>query len=544
MIKKWIQKILATTPLATAAMDGFPIPWVKDSVSIYRFLAAFETPPSQSLPDAALELPDEDKVNKRSGSKLRWAAGALDGVFGHHSRGDEQANIMAIQAALLSAATNPTINNVRTLYNMLVAENALVSLDPLLQNIRGATHLPIARLKALARWLATESPDRAAVKFGIALLGLFVPAEDTDTLVTLGLHEEFTLYTVVALGSTLEENKVEATWWALAKRVHGWGRIQIVERLSNTQRGDIRSWLLREGYKNSVMYEYLAYSCAVGGDLLGALESEQIDDDLLIGAGEIIEALINGGPAEDIYCYEDGFKAVPLYLFKAAKARTKNLKVLVAVARIRDFVTDDDLDQERVEALGWTAEVREQLAIACKLFIAFDYWPAVVEDAWSSHDNPTFWTAARAGEIIGLEVWGKRFERQKAKLSEQWYYLMQTDDPARIQLVIDLLVTQFDLATIATGPAEEMGFGPGCEKYSAIDSVLQELGRFPGMGWPLIQTGLRSPVIRNRNMAIRALKEWGVAHWPGGTREMLERAVGDEPYPDTRKFLAEALALT
>ncbi len=218
--------------------------------------------------------------------------------------------------------------------------------------------------------------------------------------------------------------------------------------------------------------------------------------------------------------------------------------MLVAVARIRDFLTDEDLDQERLEAVGWTAGVREQLVTACDHFIAFDYWPAVVEDAWSSNDNPTFWTAARAGEIIGMDAWGKRFERQKAKISEQWYFLMQTDDPARIQLVIDLLVTQFDLATIATGPAEEMGIGPGCEKYSAIDYVLQDLGRFPGMGWSLIEAGLRSPVIRNRNMAIRALKDWGVAHWPDGTREMLERAVGDEPYPDTRKFLTELLALS
>jgi hypothetical protein len=292
------------------------------------------------------------------------------------------------------------------------------------------------------------------------------------------------------------------------------------------------------------MHEYLAYSCAVGGNLPGALKAGEIDDALLIGAGEIIQALINGGPAEDIYYYDDGATIVPLYLEAATKARTRDLKVLVAVGRIRDLVTDDDTEWERLEALGWTAEIRQQLADACERFVAFDYWPEVIENAWSTSDDQVFWTAAKAGEVIGLDVWEKRFERQKAGLSEQWYFLMHTDDPGRIQLVIDLLIAQFDLSKIATGPAEEMGFGPGREQYSAIDSVLQDLDRFPGMGWPLIQTGLRSPVIRNRNMAIRALTEWGVGNWPTGTRELLQRAFDDEPYSQTKKQLAEVLALS
>ncbi|KQV47467.1 MULTISPECIES: hypothetical protein [unclassified Duganella] len=543
MIQEWIQKLLARKPASSSLADVFVKPWAADRVSIFSFLAAFPTSSQEGLPEAAYELPDDDIVNSRSGSKLRWAAGALDGAFGHHTSDSASADVVAIHDVLLSAARSPTADNLKTLYDMLAADNALRTVDPLLQNIRGTANVPVDRLRALARWLATESPDRGAVKFGIALLGLFAPAEDTDLLVTLGLHEEFTLYSVVALGSTLSADEVETAWWQIAQRVHGWGRIHIVERLANTQRADIRSWLLREGYKNSVMYEYLAYSCATGGNLLGALESENIDDALLTGAGEIIEALINGGPAEDISYYDDGYKAVPLYVRTAAKAETGNLKVLVAISRILDFVDNEDTEWAPLESMGWSADVRTQLATACRAFLAAKYWPKAVEDAWSTNDDQIFWTAARAGEILGLDVWEKRFERQNAKLSEQWYYLMRTDDPARIQAVIDLLLTQFDLATIATGPAEEMGLGPGNEKYSAIGAVLQDIGRFPGTGWPLVQAGLRSPVIRNRNMAIRALKGWGVANWPDGTRQILQRAFDDEPYPDTKEALAEVLAL-
>jgi len=539
MIKRWLQNILGGTQSSTACPGEFPIPWETGRKSIYRFLAEFETPPSQALPEAAQTLPDEEAVNKRSGSQLRWAPGAMDGALGHHAGGSSDANGTELHIALLTAAKEPSAGNIKSLYNMLVEDSALGSIDPLLRSIRSTPDVPIGQLRALARWLATESPDRGAVKIGIALLGLLLPAEDTDTLVTLGLHEEFTLYSVVALGCTLDDSQVHAAWWSLAKRLHGWGRIHIVERLVETQDEEIRHWLLREGYKNSVMYEYLAYSCAVGGNLLGALQSGKIDDALLVGAGEIIEALINGGPAEDIYFYADGAKAVPLYLQVAERANIRDLKALIAVARIQSFATDGDADWERLAELGWTEEVRAQLVAACERFIALEYWPRVVEDSWSSRDDQNFWIAARAGEILGLEVWAKRFERQRLKLSEQWYFLMRTDDPARVQSVIDLLMDQFDLAAIATGPAEEMGLGPGNENHSALGAVLQDLGRFPGMGFPLIQAGLRSPVIRNRNLAARALKSWGVSNWPSGTREMLQQALDAEPNSDTRALLAE-----
>jgi hypothetical protein len=39
------------------------------------------------------------------------------------------------------------------------------------------------------------------------------------------------------------------------------------------------------------MYEYLAYTCAVAGDLKGELSKSEIDDGLLDASGDIIEAL-------------------------------------------------------------------------------------------------------------------------------------------------------------------------------------------------------------------------------------------------------------
>ena len=90
---------------------------------------------------------------------------------------------------------------------------------------------------------ALGSPSRDAVKFGLALLGLVNPP-DTKTLLLLGAHDEFTLYAAVALGNWSEG---ERDVFDLAQRVHGWGRVQAVQRLAGTNDAEIKRWMLLRG---------------------------------------------------------------------------------------------------------------------------------------------------------------------------------------------------------------------------------------------------------------------------------------------------------
>src|SRR6516225_10111196 len=164
----------------------------------------------------------------------------------------------------------------------------------------------------LADSFVTESPDREPVKFGIAILGLFRVPEDQELFQTLGRHDEFTLFCAVALANAAENS--EESLWTLARNVCGWGRIHVVERLARTANPAIKGWLLREGFRNSVMYEYLAGICARGGGLLAALSEPHVDRELLTSAGEMIRALISGGPAEGIDDYEDARPVIESYL--------------------------------------------------------------------------------------------------------------------------------------------------------------------------------------------------------------------------------------
>jgi hypothetical protein len=86
-----------------------------------------------------------------------------------------------------------------------------------------------------------------------------------------------------------------------------------------------------------------------------------------------------------------------------------------------------------------------------------------------------------------------------------------------------------------------MGLGPGFEQHSCLDFILQELHRFSGRGASLIEAGLKSPVVRNRNMAIAALAAWPQGAWSDGLDKSLEQAARCEPNEDVWERMQRVL---
>ncbi|SFM38011.1 hypothetical protein [Rugamonas rubra] len=541
-MKTWLTKLFGGADSAVPQDAPFPPPWAAERPSIYRFLAAYQLAGDQPLPAEADVLPDEAVLHAGSDTELRWAPGALDGVLGHHSSAASESDAAVLQEALLCAARSPTRHNLQQFYRLIETDKALGQVDALMARLRHIPQLPLAELYALVRWLAMECPDRGPLKIAIALLGLFRPAYERELLMRLGMHDEFTLYALVSLGNTLNGGEVEDAWWSLARRVNGWGRIHLVERLARTERADIRHWLLREGYKNSIMDEYLAYACASGGDLLGSLRADAVDPALLLGAGEIIAALIAGGPAQDIDDYADGAAVLRAYLERLLAMRPTRLEHLSAVEAIISFVEDEERAWDTLAAHGWDRSVRAKVAALAGQVLALDYWPGLVVRQLSDPDAAAFASASRAASAVGIDPWEAYYERQVRGGSDQWYFLMQTDDPLRVRRVIALALSQIDLDAIGGGAALANGFGEEFAPHRVLDSLLQGLGRFPATGYVLIQAGLRSPVIRNRNLAMRALRDWTPANWPSDARADLQRAYETEPNADVRQNLARLLA--
>lgn len=506
-------------------------PWRNEtSVSIFDHIQK-HLGPNGELADADSRLPDEVDDDR-----IKFVAGGLDSLVAGGANTD-RAKMMyrALQVVLEDLA--PT--KLERFYEQLLHQGAIEFIDPLMDQILQRKDLDPQRLEELAGWIARYSPDREAIKFALALLGLVRTSKYADVIAILGRHEEFTLYAIVAF-SNIGNDDAEAKIFALAKQVHGWGRIHAVHRLAETTNPQIQAWLLREGYKNYILYEYLAYTCAIAGGLRRELEKDSVDPELLVSAAEILHALFMGGPAEDMSDYEDGAVVVQRYVEHLGDT-PNHLRHLKTIESIEEYLQDDSDLQARAE-LGWTTKVRDKLLWRIKTLKSSPHWKDMVLEGLESTDDSVFHQASSAARILNIDTWPYHFARLESGKDDGWYYVMQSRDAERIDRVLALAERVLPLEQIASGPAKILGFSPQWKPHNQLDFLLQELQHFPGKGWPLLRAGLRSPLIRNRHLALRALATWGKSNWPADVEGYLQNVLIEEVDEELQAKLRLVLA--
>lgn len=490
----------------------------------------------------AAEFPEQ---SQRDENKISWTAGALDGVTNHHlfdpETRQQQQSVAEVVRALEALLKRATEENLSVLYASVQKEQLISCADDLRKLIRAKLLTRYnSRIREVGRYLVTRADDHENVKLGILLIELSGDESDQLALELLATHDEFTLYAAVALTHLVSDP--EETLWSIAKRVHGWGRVQVVERLNGTQNRDIQAWMLREGFRNKVMDEYLAGICAKTGKLHEALKPVNVDDALLDGAADILKALVLGGPADSIDDYPHAPEAVGRYLDHAIDEPDLDLAHLLCVARLKYFLSAEDGWEQRLSK-GWTSEMRDQMLIMCSDLIDRPEWKDKVSRGLRSGDNRTFYEADSAAQQLGISTREIHFDRVRAAplKSSSWYRLLQQSDEAQIEEVLDFAARALPLEQIATGPSDSLGFGEKYEAHRALDWILQDLKRFPQLGWKFLRAGIQSPVTRNRNMALNALLEWPRAAWPDDAGWLLRRALQSEPNGNLRERLKKAL---
>lgn len=469
----------------------------------------------------------------------------MDGVFGHHvGIQDKQTRIFEIVSALQNLEQKATTDALRKLYGVLVDEPIVNCIDSVLKQLMNeSSSINESRRLAIGRYFTTRAGDREPVKFGLALIGAFGTHDDIEIIQTLGKNDEFTLF--AAIGLVRLSDHPEKALWDLARNVRGWGRIQIVERLKDTIDPEIQSWMLREGFQNEIMDEYLACICARAGQLHERLRQKQVDAQLLDGAAGIISALVSGGgPAEGIDDYEHGAEVCESYL-NIVWARTDlGLKHFLAVAKLKTFLSEQDGWDKRYGS-GWTELGRQMMRSLTSDIIGRESWQPRIEKALQAADEQEFYEGDQAAQVLEMDTWAIHFRRVKSAplTSPSWYRLMQQTDENRINEVLAFAEAILPFTEIETGPGNEMGLGPSFRAHSTLDWLLQDLKRFPGRGWRLLRAGLCSPVVRNRNMAITALAAWPFEMWTEETRLFIRNVYDIEPQEDVRKRLEELLQL-
>jgi hypothetical protein len=288
------------------------------------------------------------------------------------------------------------------------------------------------------------------------------------------------------------------------------------------------------------MYEYLAYIAATTGGLNDALRRDPVDRELLTAAGEILDALVTGGPAEDMDDYADGADAVEAYL-ALMQVRSESLCDYLSVAAIKCFLDQMEGWDARGSG-GWLATRREALEGQCAAILNAPEWDDRIRVGLMSYDRTEFGRADMAASDRGIDT----FDIQVAKIREDplggpWFRAWQQADQNRAEFLASLARQLLPLDEIPTGPSDALGIGPDWRPHAALDWTLQALRDHVGVGPDLVLIGLQSSVVRNRNMSLNVLKAWPRQTWPEGACELTERLAVAGPQEKTRAFAAEVV---
>lgn len=489
-----------------------------------------------SLKESAETLPDE----KRTDDEIKFAPGFMDAMFGADESDESKSKIKHL-ASLISKIAKSGDNQSKSDFYREITENESVIgiIDKFLQKLVQSS-LPVEPyLFNYANNLASRTNNRNTVKFGIAILGLCNNKEPIDNIKILGLHDEFTVFSTIAL-SNLSDNLVNDLW-ELAKQVDGWGKIQLVDRLSEMElNSEIKDWLVLEGYKNNIMYEYLALTCAKNGMLNEKLKVESINDNLYSSASDIIIALMDEGPTVGMSGYDDSYETVENFI-RHSKTRNLNISNYITLHRLKDYL--EEFSEKNEILKNWNQDDLSNCLIDINELLHSKDWTAEVQTALKSSDNVEYWNGKQAAQKLGIDLWDTVWQKLKQNPvdSAAWYDVTANAKENNVEEIIDFAINSLPLEFLGSGPKNSTGIGSDYQKHSSLDSVITFLENYPKKGEKLILVGLDSPVTRNRNMAIRVLDKWKLENWSNAITNKVKILKEIEPNEDTKKNIERLL---
>lgn len=263
---------------------------------------------------------------------------------------------------------DPTDKTRKATYDEIIFDHIATYRDEFIERFQQA-EWDEALVQQEALWLLEHAAHREVVKFSITVLGCTNCEKYKELLFTLGMHEEFTSYVIFALKNGTKEANHQI--WQLAQSVHGWGKIAAVEELEATT-PEIKHWLLTKGCESNVPSEYLAYMCAIKGELAVALYEETISKELYNGIGFIIQTLLHEDIEDDIedYLFEN---AVLFRFVNHARIHCTTLEEVNPLMTISEFLNDEEIWEERSDD-GWKLQERTSIQQALQPFINDPRW--------------------------------------------------------------------------------------------------------------------------------------------------------------------------
>lgn len=422
-----------------------------------------------------------------SDDSVKWAPGALDGVRIYHMShtGMDAVQLKGMVRALKVAICGDFSKADAMFFEWTKDVRAINCIDEL-QNyiIDHSQTLEVRNIFHTALSLVLYSKHVECVKIGLELLELFGDPQESlkEIIRRIGLYDEFTIFAVWNM-QQWENGNDEI--FAIAKKVHGWGRIHAVEYLNpNTE--EIRQWFLTEGTINEVINAYSALTCwqksGAEGLLFGNPTSEEYASITML-----IDGLMDEGPVPGISEIEDA-ESVMLRYLKLSSSYTLSTDEYDVILSIRHWADDRDV---------------LSVSATCDQILHSKDCTEAVEAAVKEGK------ALRLANELEIPFRKDLLKCIRKDFDENFYncrYLMNCKD--YIEPTLQIFREKLPFSEMAGEPEDNIGIGEEYEAYDKLQFILQELAAYPLVGIDFMAAGLRSPVTRNRTRALTNLKCW------------------------------------
>lgn len=475
-------------------------------------------------------LPDEAPDNQ-----IKFAPGAMDGIIFYHvyhvaAQSEASEGYPLLVNAINAAAAGRTDEAIHLVYEFASEHHILGFIDLFQQYVQeNQDRLPVENVINFAIDLMLKGTKEEAVKFGMSLLELIDlegQEQIKEAVRLLALSDEFTLYAAFLMRSWENPNK---ELFDILQKVEGWGRVHLV-RMIEADSDVIEEWLVRNGVHNNVVPAYSGLDCFEKVHYLERIQNKALDLEDYRGLADILDAMLDEGPVVGVSALENAEEIIQAF-FAATKIRTDlEAQDYVSLIDLRDYIQDKDGES--------AAALKEVLT----LFLQSKQIKETIQSALEKGE--AFEIARRLG--MDYQEYAYRAVEEDF-VKNAWIASLLIKDDYKVQEILDLAYDKLHVEKIATGAADEAGFGEGFETYQALTMILQVLCDRIHVGENLIQPALKSPVVSNRNVALSVLEAWmnasgkAIQEISPTLAKSLEDGLQDEVREDIRERMEQIL---
>lgn len=454
-------------------------------------------------------LPERFCLPAEGAERLPFADGAKDGISVFHVQFEGlQEGDRKLLASIFAAIREERREEADALVHRLTEGVLVLQIVDEIQQyvIDRKEELEADILQQYAVHLVVSSAYRESVKFGMTLLSLLPQTEVLkDILRELGLCNEFTIFTIFIMHNWED---AQGEIFELTKKVHGWGKIHAVGYLDEANPA-VRNWILKEGVKNTVLPAYLGRTCYRKADVESLLE-EELDGEEVSAVLRIIDAMLDEGPVIGISALEDPADCLSKVLRHALKMEAPEAEDYLTVKKIADWLEDNDYGQEEAASFAGAVLADEKCRRTVERQVEKGCYIELAQKLGLPYKETVY-------RLIAEE-----FETR----SDLCRFLKE--DGEYMAMLALLFEERLPLSGMAGEPSAEWGLTEEFADYHRLDAILSLLEKHPGVGYPLVQTGLQSPVVKTRFCAVNALAGW--------CRETGEKV--EECWPEAAALLA------